>query len=112
MRHRSGRSGSNGARDVAGVAHMARLSVLLTLSLLALGALTVFLAPTAHADSFALAILVPKPQSNIAEGPVGTNVTLSAQGAVVGHDYQLSYALNGPGCPVGSPLGSAKADAS
>jgi hypothetical protein len=109
------RSGSNGARDVAGFAagfaRIARLSALLTLSLLALGATALGFAPVAHADSVSLAILVPKTQSNTAEGPIGTNLTLSGQGATAGHDYQLSYALTIPGCPTGGPLGTATADA-
>jgi hypothetical protein len=109
------RSGSNGVRGVAGFAagfaRIARLSVLLTLSLLALGATALGFAPVAHADSVSLTILVPKPSSNTAEGPVGTNLTLSGQGATAGHDYQLSYALTIPGCPTGGPLGTATADA-
>jgi hypothetical protein len=87
---------------------MARLTVLLTLSVLGFGAMSLSLAPVAHADSFALDILVPKPQSNIAEGPAGTNVTLSAQGGVAGHAYQLTYALSS--CLAGGSLGSATAD--
>jgi hypothetical protein len=109
MRHRAE---SKGERGVFGFAKMARLGVLLTLSLLALGAMAVSFAPVAHADSFSLTILVPKPLSNTAEGPVGTNVTVSAQGAVAGHDYQLSYAPTETGCTVGGALGTAKADAS
>jgi hypothetical protein len=109
------RSGSNGARGAAGFAagfaRIARLSALLTLSLLALGATALNFAPVAHADSVSLAILVPKTQSNTAEGPVGTNVTISGQGATAGHGYQLSAALTGPGCPTGGPLGTATADA-
>jgi hypothetical protein len=108
------RKRSNGAFGVAGFAHIARLTrvgALFALSILALGALTIGAAPVAHADSFALDILVPKAQNNTAEGPVGTNVTFSAQGAEPGHDYQLSYAPNKLGCAVGGPLGSAKADA-
>ena len=109
------RSGSNGARGVAGFAagfaRIARLSALLSLSLLALGATALSFAPVAHADSVSLAILVPKTQSNTAEGPVGTNVTISGQGATAGHGYQLSAALTGPGCPTGGPLGTATADA-
>jgi hypothetical protein len=81
------------------------------LSLLALGATALSFAPVAHADAVSLAILVPKPSSNTAEGPVGTNLTLSGQGATEGHDYQLSYALTIPGCPTGGPLGTATADA-
>jgi hypothetical protein len=90
------RSGSNGARGVAGFAagfaRIARLSALVMLSLLALGATALSFAPVAHADSVSLAILVPKPSSNTAEGPVGTN---DAQwtGHDGRHDYQLSYAL-------------------
>lgn len=109
------RSGSNGARGAAGFAagfaRIARLSALLSLSLLALGATALSFAPVAHADSVSLAILVPKTQSNTAEGPVGTNVTISGQGATAGHGYQLSAALTGPGCPTGGPLGTATADA-
>jgi hypothetical protein len=104
------RSGSNGVRGVASIARFARLSALLTLSLLTLGATALSFAPVAHADSVSLAILVPKPASNTAEGPVGTNLTLSGQGATAGHDYQLSYALTLPGCPTGGPLGTATAD--
>jgi hypothetical protein len=106
------RSGSNGGRGVARIARFARLIALFTLSLLALGATALSFAPVAHADSVSLAILVPKPSSNTAEGPVGTNLTLSAQGAIAGHDYQLSYALTILGCPTGGPLGTATADAS
>src|SRR5215468_5594686 len=98
------RSGSHGARGVAGFAHIARVSALLMLSLLALAATALQFAPVAHAETFSLAILVPKPQSNIAEGPVGTNVTLSAQGATAGDDYQLSYALSKIGCAAGGSL--------
>jgi hypothetical protein len=105
------RPGSNGARGVANIARFARLSALFTLSLLALGATALSFAPVAHADSVSLAILVPKPSSNTAEGPVGTNLTLSAQGATAGHNYQLSYALTIPGCPTGGPLGTVPADA-
>jgi hypothetical protein len=105
------RSGSNGARGIAGFARIARLSALLTLSVLALDATALSFAPVAHADSVSLAILVPKPSSNTAEGPVGTNLTLSGQGATAGDTYQLSYALTIPGCPTGGPLGTAKADA-
>jgi hypothetical protein len=93
------------------LARLARIGVLLTLSLFVAGAMTVGFAPGAHADSVSLSILVPKPQSNTAEGPVGTNVTISGQGATAGDDYQLSYAPNKIGCPVGGPLGTAKADA-
>jgi hypothetical protein len=82
------------------------------LSLLALAATALQFAPVAHAETFSLAILVPKPQSNIAEGPVGTNVTLSAQGATAGDDYQLSYALSKIGCAAGGSLGHATADSS
>jgi hypothetical protein len=106
------RSGSRGAGGVARFAHIARVGALLTLSLVALAATTMNFAPAAHADSVSLAILVPKPQSNIAEGPVGTNLTLSGQGATAGHEYQLSYASSKLGCAVGGPLGSAPADAS
>jgi hypothetical protein len=101
-----------GERSVFRIAQVARLGAMLTLSLLALGAMAAGFAPVAHADSFSLTILVPKPQSNTAEGPVGTNVTVTAQGAVAGHDYQLSYALSGPGCTVGALLDTASADAS
>src|SRR5262245_52870508 len=109
------RSGSNRARGVAGFAagftRIARLSALFTLSLLALGATGLSFAPVVHAESVSLSILVPKTSSNTAEGPVGTNLTLSGQGAIASHDYQLSYALTIPGCPTGGPLGTATADA-
>jgi hypothetical protein len=104
------RSGSHGAGGAAGFAHIARVGALLTLSLVALAASTMNFAPVAHADSFSLDILVPKPQSNIAEGPVGTNLTLSGQGATAGHEYQLGYALTKVGCAAGGPLGTAPAD--
>jgi hypothetical protein len=108
-------SGTKGERSHA---RLGMLGALLALSLLALGAMTIATAPGAHATSLAdtvsLAILVPNPQSNIAEGPVGTNVTLSGQGAQAGHDYQLSYALVRLGCTAGGNLGNGtvKADAS
>jgi hypothetical protein len=105
------RSGSHGAGGAADFARIARVGALLTLSVVALAVTTMNFAPVAHADSVSLAILVPKPQSNIAEGPVGTNLTLSGQGATAGHEYQLSYASSKLGCAVGGPLGSAPADA-
>jgi hypothetical protein len=95
----------------AGFARIARVGALLTLSLVALAATMMNFAPVAHADSVSLVILVPKPESNTAEGPVGTNVTISGQGATAGHEYQLSYASSKLGCAVGGPLGSAPADA-
>jgi hypothetical protein len=108
MRHRSGSS------DGRGLARIGRLVVLLALSLLAFAAMTIASALTVRAaDTVSLSILVPKPQSNTAEGPVGTNVTISAQGAVAGHDYQLSYALGKLSCTAGGNLGGAiRADAS
>jgi hypothetical protein len=100
MRHRSG------SNDGRGLARIGRLVVLLALSLLALAAMTIASAPTARAaDTLSLSILVPKPQSNTAEGPVGTNVTISAQGAVAGHDYQLSYTLGKLSCSASGNLG-------
>src|SRR5215831_13167412 len=108
------RSGSNGTHRVAGFttgyARVARLGALLALSMLALGATVLSFAPVAHADTVSLAILVPKPQSNTAEGPVGTNLTISGQGATAGHDFQLSYALTIPSCPTSGPLGTVTAD--
>jgi hypothetical protein len=94
-----------------GAFRVARVGALLALSLLTLVVAAMHFAPVAHAaDSVSLTILVPKPSSNTAEGPVGTNLTVSGQGATAGHDYQLSFALTKLGCSAGGALGSATAD--
>lgn len=55
-------------------------------------------APTARADSGgSLSIQVPAQP----EGPVGTNVTVAAQGATAGDKYQIAYVSPGGSCTSG-----------
>ncbi|MFI5273973.1 MAG: hypothetical protein ACHQ4H_13145 [Ktedonobacterales bacterium] len=54
----------------------------------------------AHAlDSGTLTIVIPQPDSSgLAQGPVGTNLTISASGLTAGDSYQLGYASTDSGC--------------
>jgi hypothetical protein len=81
-------------------------TLLLTLigTLVALGWLSgsLFSAPTARADSSGtITIMVPNPQDNAVQGPVGTNVTISGSGMNPSDSYQLGYASQDIGCSSG-----------
>jgi hypothetical protein len=60
-------------------------------------------APTAEATSSGtLTIVVPNPNtSNVAEGPVGANVTISGSNLVASDTYLLGYATQAAGCSSG-----------
>ena len=60
-------------------------------------------APTTEAaSSGTLTIVVPNPNSsNVAAGPVGTNVTITGSGLVASDTYQLGYATQDAGCSSG-----------
>jgi hypothetical protein len=70
----------------------------------ALGCLSgsLFGSPVARADSLGtINILVPNPQGNAVQGPVGTNVTISGSGMNANDAYQIGYASQDIGCSSG-----------
>lgn len=76
------------------------IGVVATLALLLMVSVALT-APIAHADSsVTLTIRFPQPSGDAVEGPVGTNVTIQAQGATPGDSYTLGYAL-GAKCDTG-----------
>ncbi len=82
----------------------ATLLVTLIGALAALGWLSgsVVTAPAARADSLGtITILVPNPQGNAVQGPVGTNVTISGSGMNPNDSYQIGYATQDIGCSSG-----------
>lgn len=82
----------------------ATLLLALTGALAALGWLSwsVVSAPAVRADSLGtITILVPNPQGNAVQGPVGTNVTISGSGMNPSDSYQIGYAPQDIGCGSG-----------
>jgi hypothetical protein len=81
-------------------------TLLLTLigTVAALGCLSgpLFGSPVARADSLGtISIVVPNPQDNAVQGPVGTNVTISGSGMHANDAYQIGYASQDIGCGSG-----------
>lgn len=57
--------------------------------------------PAARADNPKLNIIVPHPAEKHTQGPVGTNITVRAEGLNAGDTYALGYANADAGCGAG-----------
>lgn len=94
---------STGAR----LARFGVLAALLGLNLAALLGSLLLSATLAHADSpGSVNIIVPKPASKVARGPVGANVSISGVGTPK-HSYQLGYAPAASTCAASADIPSA-----
>ncbi len=83
-----------------GAVHKALIGIFVLLGTLALVALGTLHAPHALADSPELQIVVPVPSSSaVAQGPVGTNVSITAQIPTAPNDsYQIGWAPQSGTC--------------
>jgi hypothetical protein len=98
-------------RTVADGARTALLVALLLANISALLVVFVATAPTAHAASPSLDIVVPRPASGVASGPVGANISISGSGTG-SHAYQIGYATKAATCsPNIQPLSGVTATA-
>jgi hypothetical protein len=95
-----------------------RLSVhVLALLALAFASIMAFCVPTPSAaaqpfDDPTLTIVTPAPQNGVAEGPVGTRITIQAANLTPGDAFQLGYTTQDSSCAsVFQPLSGATADA-
>ncbi len=79
------------SRTTAGFARAALLVAIVLVNLTALMVALLGGAPAAHAASPSLHIMVPKPTSNMASGPVGANVSISGVGDP-SRTYKIGYA--------------------
>lgn len=99
QRKRGRRAGRTAARGlVLGVA-------LVALALAAVGGTRTPPRAAAHPqDTPTINIQIPVPDNNgVAQGPVGTNLTLNGSGLTAGHTYQLGYAPQSAQCTSGGP---------